>query len=85
MIFSENTSHTGHSELGYDCVINYKTQDVAKELAAFAPEGISGLHIFAITPTHQDTYLWIYVCIPSHAFTHPLPSDISNNLIRHGV
>mmetsp|Transcript_42584 Transcript_42584/g.62662 ORF Transcript_42584/g.62662 Transcript_42584/m.62662 type:complete len:335 (+) Transcript_42584:173-1177(+) len=30
------------SELGYDCVINYKTQDVAKELAAFAPDGISG-------------------------------------------
>lgn len=30
------------SELGYDCVINYKTQDVGKELAAFAPDGITG-------------------------------------------
>jgi len=52
MTYSDNTTHIGHSELGYDCVINYKTQDVAKELAAFAPDGISGLHHFAITHTH---------------------------------
>lgn len=30
------------NELKFDAVINYKTQDVEKELAAFAPEGLTG-------------------------------------------
>lgn len=29
-------------ELGFDCVINYKTQDVEHEVAKFAPDGITG-------------------------------------------
>ena len=29
-------------ELGFDCVIDYKTQDVEKEIAKFAPDGITG-------------------------------------------
>ena len=29
-------------DLKFDCVINYKTQDVAKEIAAFAPDGATG-------------------------------------------
>lgn len=30
------------NELGFDLVINYKTQDVEREIAAFAPDGITG-------------------------------------------
>jgi NADPH-dependent curcumin reductase CurA len=30
------------NDLKFDAVINYKTQDVEKELAAFAPEGLTG-------------------------------------------
>lgn len=30
------------NDLHFDCVINYKTQDVEKEIAAFAPEGLTG-------------------------------------------
>ena len=29
-------------KLGFDKVINYKTQDVQKEIASFAPQGITG-------------------------------------------
>ena len=39
-----------------------------------------GNHTYTATPISR-----IYVCMPSDAFTHPLASDISNNLIRHGV
>jgi NADPH-dependent curcumin reductase CurA len=29
-------------KLGFDKVINYKTQDVQQEIASFAPQGITG-------------------------------------------